>query len=187
MKQSWIILISFATAVVAFADFRRTQGMPTNLSLESAARVRNQFEFDVRASFKIVAPLFGPEGERLWAGDEWDPKFLYPTPARDVQGAVFTVSKKHGTSIWINTLFDLERGRMQYVYFIPDVLVTLIDVRLTPSAGDRTYVNVIYERTALDPKANDHVVRMGKEDGAAGPEWKKAIEAYLEKGRSVRQ
>lgn len=39
------------------------------------------FEFEVAEPFGPVAPLFGPEGERAWAGKEWEPEFLYPQPA----------------------------------------------------------------------------------------------------------
>jgi hypothetical protein len=49
----------------------------------------------VHAPFAKAAPLFGPEGERAWAGKHWNPEFIHPQPARDVEGAVFTI--QHGT------------------------------------------------------------------------------------------
>ena len=58
------------------------------------AHVSNSFQFVVRAPLNRAAPLFGPEGERCWAGQHWNPEFLYPQPGKDVQGAVFTV--QHG-------------------------------------------------------------------------------------------
>jgi hypothetical protein len=78
------------------------------------AHVRNSFTLTVHAPYKIAAPLFGPNGERVWAGDDWDPQFIYPQPAEDRGGAVFTV--KHGLhqSVWVNTLFDAEARHFQY-------------------------------------------------------------------------
>jgi hypothetical protein len=58
------------------------------------AHVNNTFRFEAAAPLARVAPLFGPEGERCWAGKHWDPQFVYPQPARDLEGAVFTV--RHG-------------------------------------------------------------------------------------------
>ena len=47
------------------------------------AHVTNRFRFVIRAPLNRAAPLFGPEGERCWAGQGWNPEFLYPTPGRD--------------------------------------------------------------------------------------------------------
>ncbi len=40
------------------------------------AHVRNSFTLTVRARYKVAAPLFGPNGERAWAGNDWDPQFI---------------------------------------------------------------------------------------------------------------
>jgi hypothetical protein len=150
--------------------------MPDN---SQSAHVRNSFQLIVGAPLNRAAALFGPEGERCWAGPHWNPEFLYPQPAKDVQGAVFTVQRGPHNSIWVNTLFDLAGGRMQYVSFVPDTLVSIVDVRLTPLDSSRTSVEVTYARTALDVAANDQVHAMGKSDGESGPEWQQAIEECL--------
>ncbi|MGB9030168.1 MAG: hypothetical protein WCC27_08615, partial [Acidobacteriaceae bacterium] len=79
------------------------------------AHVSNSFHFQLSAPLARVAPLFGPEGERCWGGKDWDPRFLYPQPARDIAGAVFTVQRVPHNSLWVTTVFDLAAGRMQYV------------------------------------------------------------------------
>jgi len=72
-------------------------------SAEAAApvRVSNRFEFVVEAPMERAAPLFGPEGERCWAGERWDPKFVYPQPVKDEEGAVFTVLHGGQKSVWV--------------------------------------------------------------------------------------
>ena len=143
------------------------------------AYVKNSFQFVVKAPLSRAAPLFGPEGERCWGGQQWNPEFLYPQPGKDVQGAVFTVQHGPHKSVWVNTLFDPEGGRMQYVSFVPDTLVSTIDVRLTVLNSVSTGVEVTYARTALDAAANDHVQAMGKSDRESGPHWQQAIESCL--------
>ena len=140
----------------------------------------------MNAGLHDAAPLFGPVGERAWAGEDWNPQFVFPTPARDVEGAVFTVQHGEHTAVWINTVFDLETGRMQYVYVLADLLATTIDVRLHAIDRTHTRVDVTYTRTALRPEANEHVLHMGKHDGEQGPEWEAAIHAYLEHRSSSR-
>jgi hypothetical protein len=68
---------------------------------------------------------------------------------------------------------------MQYVSIIPDVVISVIDVRLTPANASHTAVEVTYARTALAATANDDVTAMGSSDRDSGPHWQQAIEACL--------
>ena len=144
------------------------------------AHVRNEFEFTVYAPYARVAPLFGADAERAWAGDTWSPHFLFPASAPfDVPGAVFTIEHGGHHATWVCTSFDLKAGRVQYVYLIGSALATLIDIHLSAPDSKSTHVQVIYERTALRPDANDHVRVTGESDRDSGKEWQKAIERYL--------
>ncbi|HXR17934.1 MAG TPA: hypothetical protein VN777_17200 [Terriglobales bacterium] len=176
MKMALLILLAAAAlGVVAFLyhhHYGAASGGPV-------AHVRNEFEFTVHAPYRVAAPLFGPEGERGWAGRQWNPQFLYPQPALDSQGAVFTIRHGHHHAYWINTSFDTEARHFQYVYFIPDTMVVLIDVHFTELDPGNTKVNVAYERTALNPAANQHVQEMGNSDREGGKEWGTAIKDYL--------
>jgi hypothetical protein len=127
----------------------------------SSVHVRTVFELTVRAPYSVAFPLFGPDGERSWAEANWDPQFVYPSPAADVQGTVFTI--KHGPhqAIWVNTAFDAEGHHIQYAYFISDVMVTTIDLTFVPLDSGSTKVSVVYERTALSLAANEQVQQFG--------------------------
>ena len=115
----------------------------------------------------------------MWSPD-WNPQFLYPLPAADARGMVFTVTHGHQKSVWVNTQLDWKNGRVQYVYVIPDVLATLITLELT-AEGDKTRVDVEYERTALSADADEHVRKMAEKDRAAGPEWEKQVNGWLQR------
>jgi hypothetical protein len=147
----------------------------------SPLHVRTRFEFTVRAPDNIAFPLFGPDGEKSWAGADWHPQFVYPSPAADIQGTVFML--KHGPhqAVWVNTAFDAEGRHIQYAYFISDVMVTTIDLTFVPLDSGSTKVSVVYERTALSLAANEHVQQFGVADRARGADWEKAINAYLQK------
>jgi hypothetical protein len=139
-----------------------------------------EFEFTLGAPYSRVAPLFGALAEQNW-DPEWKPRFLYPTPPADREGAVFRVERPGQSSVWVNTLFDLATGRVQYVYVVDGVMATRIDIRLTREGDAATHVVVAYERTALEDAAAAHVRSLAKSDAGNGPEWKAAIEAYLAK------
>jgi outer membrane protein assembly factor BamB len=151
----------------------------------SLAHVSNRFVVMVKASYQETAVLFSPSGERVWAGKEWNPQFLYPQTERDVEGAVFTVQHGSHKSVWVNSIRDIEARHFQYVYFIPDALVTTIDVRFSPINEGATSVEVVYTRTALDVETNEHVLTLGEHDSANGPEWQALIDNYLKSKNSV--
>lgn len=96
---------------------------------------------------------------------------------------VFTVAHNHLRSTWVNSEYDLKSGRIQYVYVIPDALVTVITLRLTP-VGEQTQVEVEYERTALSAEADAHVRHLAEGDRRAGPEWEAQVNGYLVGGSS---
>jgi hypothetical protein len=178
MKTATLVVLAIgvlASLTFLYHHYRRPA------SGEPIVHVRNEFEFTVQAPYQVAAPLFGPEGERVWAGGHWDPHFLYPQPAQDTQGAVFTIQHGHHRAYWVNTSFDMEARHFQYVYFIPSVMVTTIDVRFSELNPANTKVNVVYERTALNTKANEHVREAGNSDLKNGKEWGTAINNYLAK------
>lgn len=152
---------------------------PAKQPAESCLRVHTNFSLVVHASYASTAPLFGPIGERVWAGPHWNPVFIFPQPANDVQGTVFTVSHGPLNAVWVNTLFDVDARHFQYVYFLPELLVTVIDVRFRPLDPHTTGVDVEYTRTALTSEGNEHVATMDKNDKRAGKEWQLAIDQYL--------
>jgi hypothetical protein len=145
---------------------------------EPLLHTHTAFDLTVALPLQEAAPLFGPNGERAWAGEHWNPEFLYPRPGSDVEGAVFTIRHGGMQAAWVNTVFDIEGRHFQYVYFVPDLMVTVIDVRFTRS-DPATGVHVEYARTALSPEGNEHVTVMTVGDKKAGPEWQRAIDAYL--------
>ena len=145
---------------------------------QAPLHTRTEFSFTVDAPFDQGAPLFGANEERKWAPD-WNPQFIYPIPAHDQQGMVFTVPKGQFASVWVNTAFDLAAGHIQYAYVLNDAMATLIDIHLTRVSGQKTEVTVVYERTALLPEANEHVQVFANEDAVAGKEWGDAINAHF--------
>jgi hypothetical protein len=82
--------------------------------------------------------------------------------------------------VWVNTRFDLSAGRMQYVSFIPDALVSVIDVELTVLGPAATGVDVTYTRTALSVASNDLVNDLARKDRTSGPDWQKAIQSCFD-------
>ncbi len=188
MKPYWIFAIGVAAGITAMGTPKLAMHLhgayPSHPSLSQEGAMEHtveKFDFTANGSMERVAPLFGAERERVWAPG-WNPEFISPTKPADVQGMVFKIQHGDRHAIWVNTEFDLKAGRMQYAYVIPDKLVTLITIRLTP-LEKLTQVAVEYERTALSVGANEHVRHLAENDRKSGPEWEKQINGYLASGK----
>jgi hypothetical protein len=144
---------------------------------QGAVHTREQFEFIADAPLDVAWPLFGADAERAWAPD-WDPVFIWPEAATDEEGMVFKVGQGNHAAVWVNTALDRAASRIQYVYVIPDLVVTVITLRLSRT-GTATHVAVTYERTALAYAAGEAVNQMAGRDKMAGPEWAQQINQYL--------
>src|SRR3954468_6255914 len=154
-----VVAVALAVGIALLAFHLHQRNAP------GSARERSQFEFVAHGPYAQVFPLFGAEKERVWAGKDWDPTFVYPKPANDVGGAVFTVKHGHGTTVpWVNTAFDAQSGHVQYVYVIPATMTTLIDIHIAPQDAQNTKIDVVYERTALTAGGDERVHRMAEHD-----------------------
>jgi hypothetical protein len=140
-----------------------------------------RFAFTVNAPIDVAWPLFGAAKERVWAPG-WNPVFVWPVNAIDQEGMVFKVPRGDKTAVWVNTALDRPANRIQYVYVLPDVVVTVITLQLA-SMAQSTHVAVTYARTALEEAANDLVRKMADQDRGAGREWDLQINTYLRQGR----
>ena len=170
-----IMFVLFSIAASAIPALAQTPPAPS----EGLLHVSTSFDLVVHAPYEKTAPLFGPEGERAWAGKHWNPAFIHPQPAADIEGAVFTIQHGPYKAVWVTTLSDLSARHFQYVFFLPGLMVTVIDVRFKAVNENSTGVNVVYTRTALTPEGNEHVATMSEGDRTAGPEWQKSIDDYL--------
>jgi hypothetical protein len=146
---------------------------------EHCVRMLTRFKLVVPLPYGETAPLFGPEGERVWVGEHWDPHFIYPKPARDEEGAVFTVHRGKYNEIWVNTLFDVEARHFHYVYFMAELMLTTIDLKFVPVDQSNTQVDVTFTRTALTFEGNEQVRGLSGLDQKADVVWKKKIDNYL--------
>ena len=180
MRRVWVGLVIVAGLAVIAGVLHHRFGLGRLAMAEGTlAHARSEFTFTVQAPMAEAFPLFGPEGERVWAGPHWDPQFVYPVPAKDVEGAVFHVHHGHHSATWVNTAFDAQAEHAAYVYIIDGKLATRIDVQLTPVDAATTSVRVMYERTALDASINPDIADMAQKDPKMGAEWEKAIAEYL--------
>ena len=165
--------------MVAVAACRLTAAQAGIAQEGNRMHTETTFDIMVHAPLAETAVLFSPEGERAWAGKHWDPHFVYPLPAHDQQGAVFTINHGPVKAVWVVAQHNQEARHFQYVYVISDLMVATIDVRFQVLDPATTKATVTYARTAVTPEGDEHVKAMTQGDQNAGKDWQAAIDTYL--------
>ena len=123
------------------------------------------------ASADRAFPMFGPLGERAWAGPDWNPEILWADGPGDREGMVF---RQRG-EVWVNVRFDAREHVAEYVRF-GELVVTRIRVELTDRGDDTCAANVRYDWIALSEEGNVEVVKRRE---AMTIDWEDAVNAAL--------
>jgi hypothetical protein len=115
--------------------------------------------------------LFTPEGERPWAGPDWDPSY----PAGDDDTVFVTAAHGHET-VWITA----ERSPLvrRYARVALGVDAGTVTVRCHPD-GEATLAEVTYDLTALTPDGAARLRHFAAHYDAFLGEWERAIAGAL--------
>ena len=126
-----------------------------------------------------VFPLFGPLGEKQWAGRHWSPHFLDPVEPKDVEGCVFTTGAD-GETTWVLTAFDSRTLHVAYVEITPRELVTQLDIALAPEGSGGSAARIRYTWTSLSEKGRERLaLHRGPAFQRGMAEWESVLNAYL--------
>jgi len=135
--------------------------------------------FVVKAPVQKAAVLFSPAGMQCWLGHPMHAEFLHAQAPANEAGSVFTMQQGPQKSVWVNTLLDVKDGRIQYAMFVPETMVTVVEVRMIADGKDTTRVELTHTVTALNADAREAMKSMGAHSQEHIAAAQKAIEGYL--------
>jgi Polyketide cyclase / dehydrase and lipid transport len=100
--------------------------------------------------------LFTPEGERRWAGSDWNPQYAIAEAVADdsAPGTVFTTESDGGHATWI--VLERRPDGMRYARVAPRRIAGTVSVSCAPSP-EGTQVRVTYDVTSLGPEGAEFV------------------------------
>ncbi len=152
----------------------------------TAQRISHTHMLEFTAFIEQVFPLFTPVKEKLWL-THWEFAPIYhETPSLEESGAVFIT--QHGNQpeeFWVMADYDPQQHRVQYVRFLPELMVTTIQIECV-QLGDQTRVSVTYTRTGLSEAGNAKLISFTAESYREQMAfWQRAIQYYLTIGTAL--
>jgi hypothetical protein len=151
-------------------------------------RIKCVSSFEIGLAPAEAIELFTPEGERLWAGGGWAPR--YPVALENgatgaERGTVFVTGDDDGTTIWVATAKDADS--VTYARLTPGTMAGIVAVRCAPVRTGATRVEVTYEASSLTDAADAELDEFAREYDAFIATWKEELEAVgLDNLRSER-
>jgi hypothetical protein len=141
------------------------------------------FTIALNGSVAEVTPLFGPVREAEWA-PSWIPHFIHPAESGQIEGAVFTTTSANGRQrLWLLTAYDVQDGRVEYVFVAPGFTANQIKIRVFPDGEKRSKATITYRHSALAPEGNAEVAKLDPHWAEQQRvHWESAINAALVKG-----
>jgi hypothetical protein len=167
--MKYIFVIAASTFLIASSATRA----------ESGARLHahQSFTITLNAVPDVAVRAFGAVAEERWAPG-FDPRFAYPNPPKDTEGAVFTLDGKT-TQVWLLQRWDMTQHVVRYVAVDPGVKISAIDIEVAPLGANGSRATVTYDRTSLSPAGDAEVAAWAKTFAAQAPDWATAINGYL--------
>ena len=135
-------------------------------------------EFTLPLSSEEALPLFTPEGERAWAGDEWDPQYAAERGDGDgaTPGIVFTTPSTGGDAVWV--VVERSDDAVAYARVVPGHIAGTISVVCT-AEGEGCRVRVTYDVTSLGPAGDEWIAEFERGYANFLEHWRHAIVASL--------
>jgi hypothetical protein len=144
---------------------------------------------DLSGGFSISAPvdaafeLFSPSGEKLWVPG-WNPELLHPPTVNWARGLIFRTQEEQGEAIWVVTILDRDRHKVEYWRVEPSRYVATVRVHCQARDLARTDARVTYTFVGLSDGGNREISAMS--DTAFEEKmkrWQEWIDAHLSRDR----
>jgi hypothetical protein len=151
----------------------------SNMKSEKPHRISHTYEQTINGSIKEIMPLYCPVREMDWC-ENWSPKAVYSNSGLVEKDCIFITSHGETDIVWIVTDYDIEKGHVEMVYLVPEVLVTKLEIQLTPITEDMTKALITYSKSSLSEMGNKVLEEFTKKEyDIMMDSWEKAMNHYL--------
>jgi len=140
---------------------------------------------NVQGSKRDIFPLLCPVRERDWI-DGWECEIIYSKSGVNEEGCVFTTPRQNDKStVWVTTLYDIEKGIIQFTRVTEGEEAVKIDIQLIEEQNN-TVCKISYQYTPLNPARNQYLRdNLDKDFNQSMQWWEKSINYFLRTGEKL--
>lgn len=146
-------------------------------------RISYTYEQIINGTTKDIMPLYCPVRELEWC-ENWDPTTIFSNTGLVEKDCIFiTPDENNNDVVWIVSDYNIEQGHVVMYYHIPGVLITKLEIQLTPTKVDKTKAILTYSKTSLSKLGDKELKKFtNKEYNIMMESWEKAMNHFLATG-----
>ena len=154
--------------------------METNtLRIEKPKRITHTYEQRIKGTIEDIMPLYCPVRELDWC-ESWNPKIVFSNSGLVEKDCIFITPHGEDDVVWIVTDYDTQTGHVKMFYHVPGVLVTKLEIQLTPITAEETKAVLTYSKTSLSEEGDKALEEFTKESyDIMMDSWEIAMNHYL--------
>jgi len=126
------------------------------MEIVEPVRVQRSYVQKLRGKPRDVFPLLCPVREKEWS-EGWDPLAVYTHSGFAEPGCIFITGEEKPDSIWIITVFDPARFKLEILKVTPGMTVGKIEIAMSANETGNTDALVKYMYTAISPEGEEFV------------------------------
>jgi hypothetical protein len=133
--------------------------------------------------FKLLCPV----REKEWLSG-WDYTMIYSESGFAEKGCVFETDNDFGKYQWIITKHDIDNCEIQFVKFVYDKLVVIIDLNLFDGDNCESYCDIKYTFTIIDEALVEKINRENTQEVFEKHMklWENSINFFIENGEILK-
>jgi hypothetical protein len=141
----------------------------------------------INAEPDIVFPLLCPVREAEWA-EGWRCKVISAQSGLAEKNGVYATQQVgQDDAIWLITQWDTTSHTIEFVYFIPGLRVTRLNISVRRQAAQRSCVNITYVHTGITEAGNRMIEKVFTDEHFAAEmkHWETSMNHYLKTGKRL--
>lgn len=155
------------------------------MRIETPNRVSRSYTQHLCAPADRVFPLLCPVRETEWVND-WRPRLVISESGLAEPGCIFVTPGIPDDALWLMTMFDTERHRLEIVKVIPGMVVGTISVSLAAAGEGSCTADITYSYTSLSDHGDLALEEFTEDHFAAFMKtWENELNHFLRTGSKL--
>ncbi|BEP28391.1 hypothetical protein [Helicovermis profundi] len=155
--------------------------------MKNNRRIKRKFRQTIYGNKQEVMTLLCPVREREWLNG-WNYKMIYSESGFAEKGCIFETDNDFGSYKWVMTKYDINDYKIQFVKFIQDEMIVIIDIDLLDNDEKMIYCDITYTFTAINDNVIDKMHQDNREESFEEHMklWENSMNYYLKNGSMLK-
>jgi len=150
-------------------------------------RLERNYKQTLHGKKEEIFKLLCPVREKEWLSG-WDYNMIYSDSGLAENGCIFETDNDFGCFQWVMTKYDQSDYAVQFVKFIQEKMIVIIDIGLINGEDDIVYCDINYRFTAINDSVIENMHKENTQEEFDGHMklWEESMNYFLKTGKMLK-